>query len=160
MKEQEHPKTLVVQTEGLLKLNKASINDQISKAVQSVKDGWVDPIDAFLYAKKGESLFKDLTGKLKPLAESVSIGKELTRHEATITEKMQGVKYSYDECNDPEWNSLQDELAILKEKIEQRQKFLQAIVKPLELVDIDTGETYTVNPPIKSGSLGFEVKLK
>lgn len=152
---------LQVKTTGLLTSNKADIATIVTTAVNEVKNGNVDKIDAYIFAKKLETLGKDLAGKLKPIAETVPIGKAgLTKYDAEITEGMQGVKWDYSECGDTVLNELLQEQKELKEKIDNRQLFLQTITKLNTPVITEEGETYTVNPPVKSGSLGFSVKLK
>lgn len=151
----------LISSEGLLSFSKADIAQRVKDAVQSVNDGKVDKIEAYLFAKKGESLFKDLSKRLKEIAEGVGVGQGgLVKYNADITESMQGVSYDYSECGDREYDALVVKLAEVTADIEDRAKFLQAIKKPLELVDVDSGETYTVNPPIKKGKLGLTVKIK
>lgn len=152
---------LEVSTKGLLQSDKAQLSTIVNNAVNSVKDGNVDKLDAYIFAKKLETLGKDLAGKLKPIAETVPIGKAgLTKYNAELSEGMQGVKWDYSECGDLILNELLTQQAELKEQIDNRQKFLQTVIKKDTPVITEEGETYTVNPPVKSGALGITVKLK
>ena len=145
---------------GILTLNRSDIKNKVSEAVLSIKDGWTDAVDALIYAKKGEAFFKELIEKVKPLAEEKPLGKDFRKFDTEISESMQGVKYDFSECGDKEYDELVIQKNELDAKIKAKQEFLKTIVKPIELVDTDSGETYTVKAPIKTGSLGFVVKIK
>lgn len=153
--------SLSIQTEGLLQYTKSDIKSRISHAKQLVEEGLVDKTEAYIYAKKLEALGKDLATELKPLADDQTIQKGgITLFNAIITQGEQGVKWDYTVTQDSEWLALDAEMKELKAKKDIREKFLQGVTKPLELVDTETGETYTIYPPVKSGSLGLSVKLK
>lgn len=152
---------LEVQTKGLLQSDKAQLSSIVNNAVNIVKDGYVDKLDAYIFAKKLETLGKDLAGKLKPIAETVPIGKVgLTKYNAELSEGMQGVKWDYSECGDSMYNEMVEQKKALDEAIKNREKFLQTITKPTEVYNSETSELESVNPPIKSGALGITVKLK
>lgn len=145
---------------GILNLDKGSIKNRVSEAVVSIQDGWTDPVDALIYAKKGELFFKELIEKVKPLAEDTQIGKDFRKYGVEISEAMQGVKYDFSECGDVVLNELMVQKIELDAKVKERQEFLKTVKGTMELVDTDTGETYTVKAPIKTGSMGFTVKIK
>lgn len=152
---------LEVKTTGLLTSTKADIASIVKNAVSEVQDGNVDKIDAYIFAKKLETLGKDLAGKLKPIAETVPIGKTgLIKYNAEITEGMLGVKWDFSECGDYQYDELIAQINVYKEAIKNREDFLKTIIKPTEVYNPDTSEVYIVNPPVKSGALGITVKLK
>lgn len=145
---------------GILNLTRSDIKSKIDEAILSLKDGWTDPIDALIYAKKGELFFKELIEKVKPLAENESIGKDFRKFGTEINEAMQGVKYDFSECGDIMLNEMMERKVVLDQDVKDRQDFLKTIKKTIELVDTTSGETYTVKAPIKTGSMGFVVKIK
>lgn len=152
---------LEVSTKGLLKANKSELQGIIDNAVEGVKSGKIGKLEGYIYAKKLELIVKDLVKRLKPYAETMPINKGgLTMYNAELTETTQGAGWSYDECGDTILNDLVKQQEELKEKIDNRQKFLQTITKINTPVITEEGETYTVNPPIKSGALGITVKIK
>lgn len=155
----EYAQELELKTEGLLKLSKSEIADKVKNAIQLVKNGEADKIDAYIYAKKGLELFTSLSKGLKPLADGVTLNKGYTRFNTAFEEKMQGVSFDFSECGDLLYNDMVQRQAELTLEISQREDFLKSIVKPMELLDTDTGETYTVQPPIKKGKLGYTVKI-
>ncbi len=68
-------------------------------------------------------------------------------------------EYLYDNCNDEVLESLQAELAILKTKVENRQKFLKALSEPTNIIT-DNGESTTINPPVKRQWHGVKTSFK
>lgn len=152
---------LEVKTKGLLQADKAELNSIVKNAVNNVKDGNVNKLDAFIFAKKLELISKELVKELKPIAETVPINKGgLTMYNAELTETTQGAKWDYSECGDNVLDELVKQQEELKTAVENRQKFLKTITKVNTPVITEDGETYTVNPPVKSGALGLTVKLK
>lgn len=158
--QEEQPENtgLAVELNSLLTSDKATLTEKISDALQMVNDGLVDPLDALIYAKKGEFIFKELIAGLKGKADIQ--GSKFSRHSADIIEKMVGVAYDYANCGDPEYNELIAKIAPLleqKKKIEER---LKKQDKKIVQVDEETGETFEVYPPKKTGTLSLQLTLK
>lgn len=150
---------LAMELNSLLTSNKADLTEKISDALQVVEDGNIDPLDALIYAKKLEYISKELLAGLKGKADIQ--GGKFSRHNADIVEQMMGVKYDCSVCNDPEYDALILELEPLLEKKKQIETRLKAVTKPYNVYDSNTGEIlYTINPPIKSGSLSLKLTLK
>ena len=150
---------LAMELNSLLTSNKADLTEKISDALQVVEDGNIDPLDALIYAKKLEYISKELLAGLKGKADIQ--GGKFSRHNADIFEQMMGVKYDCSVCNDPEYDALILELEPLLEKKKQIETRLKAVTKPYNVYDSNTGEIlYTINPPIKSGSLSLKLTLK
>lgn len=143
----------------LLTFDKADIFEVVSGVIERVNDGWVDPLDALIYAKKGELLFKEVISGIKAKVE-IPTEKGYTKYNAQLTEKMTGVKYDYSACGDTEWNELQSQIEALTEKRKERETFLKSIKKETTIVNDDTGEVETLQPAVKSGSLSISLTLK
>lgn len=148
---------LEVSTSTLLNLNKEWIGKMVKQATTSVLDGWSDPIQMLVTAKKIQEIGKQLETEIRPIAESKqNVGKSgVTVYGCEITESMNGVKYDFSACNDSEWNTLNAEMTTIKNKMTEREKFLKTLTKPI--ADAETGEV--INPPIKTGKLGLNIKL-
>ncbi len=149
---------VALELSNLLTMTKSDVASVVSDIANRVKDGWADPIDAMIYAKKGETVFKEVISAIK---DSVVLpqGSSYSKHNAELVEKMTGVKYDFTNCGDAEWNELNAEKVELDKKIKEREKFLKTITKPTNIIT-DDGEVLTINPPIKSGSLGIAITLK
>jgi len=156
--EQTENTGLAMELNSLLTSDKSALTEKISDALQMVNDGLVDPLDALIYAKKGEYIFSELAAGLK--GKSDIQGSKFSRHSVNILEKMVGVKYDYANCGEPEYDALIAKIAPLleqKKKIEER---LKKQDKKIVQVDEETGETFDVYPPVKTGTLSLQLTLK
>lgn len=86
-------------------------------------------------------------------------GKEVAQHGVTFTVAEVGVKYDYENCKDLEWTMLRNAEARNADARKLREKFLKTITSPLTLVNEDTGEVDTINPPIKSSTTKVKITL-
>lgn len=154
------PEGLNLELQDFINADKQRIKDIANNVAIQIQDGNYDGIDALIFIKKGSELFKELDAKVRPIAENKQIGVDFQKFGVKITEGMTGVKYDFSTCNDQEFEQLNEVFEAAKEALEQRKNFLKSITKPLELVNTDTGETYTINPPVKSGKMGFTLTIK
>lgn len=154
------PEGLNLELQDFINADKQRIKDIANNVAIQIQDGNYDGIDALIFIKKGSELFKELDTKVRPLAESKSVGVDFQKFGVKITEGMTGVKYDFNTCGDQEYEQLNEVFEAAKEALEERKNFLKSVTKPLELVNTDTGETYTINPPVKSGKLGFTLTIK
>ena len=151
---------LNLELDNFINITKDGIKHTANMAANSVLDGECDPLDALIFVKKGSELFKELDAKIRPIAEGKQIGVDFQKFGVKITEGMTGVKYDFSTCNDQEFEQLNEVFEAAKDALEERKNFLKSVTKPLELVNTDTGETYTINPPVKSGKMGFTLTIK
>jgi hypothetical protein len=71
-----------------------------------------------------------------------------------------GVKYDYSECNDIEYNTLTTQIEAIKSTLKDRETFLKAIKEPLQMIDENSGEVYTIYPPKKTSTTTLKVTFK
>lgn len=163
---------------SLFETTKEQRQDFISRVVQSVENGEVDPLKVHLQIKCMEKIIEGITStdekknkEAAPLAKRYKAAlveaaekfgaKEFEFMNAKIKIGETGTKYDYSKCGDPELAQWTAEQTALAEKIKTRQELLQkAPVKGMTLVNEETGETYTVYPPSKSSSTSLIVTLK
>lgn len=154
------PEGLNLELQDFINADKQRIKNIANNVAIQIQDGNYDGIDALIFIKKGSELFKELDAKVRPLVEGRPIGVDFQRFGVKITEGMTGVKYDFDACEDLEYQQLNEIFEAAKDALEERKNFLKSVTKPLELVNTDTGETYTINPPVKSGKMGFTLTIK
>lgn len=163
MGEQEaaHVETgLSFELKNLISISKADIKEKVDAVVVTIQDGWTDPLDALILAKKGVELFSSLEKNVRCYAEAKQVSKGYSKHGTKISEAMAGVKYDYSTCNDPEWNELSKKAEEAKKELSKREEFLKAVTKDIEVVDVDTGATHTLKPPVKTGKLGLKLEIQ
>lgn len=145
---------------SLLTMTKADISEIVSDKIEAVSDGWIDSVDLFIYSKKLEYLTKTLLDAIKDKVDPSTFGKDYVKYGVELSEGMTGVKYDYSTCGDIIFQELSGIVVKMDEKLKERQGFLKGIKSPLEVVNPDTGETYTINPPTKTGKLSPIAKIK
>lgn len=152
-----------LQTLSLFDLNKEQRSELVQTTIERIANGELSPLKAHLQVKAMEDIIdqitKDKTYKDMLLDEAAKYGKSFEFGNGKFSTKETGVRYAYDQCNDPilaELYAANDELL---EKIKARQKFLQTV--PTEGMDIRVGdELVTVYPPAKSSTTSVTVTLK
>lgn len=166
MGEQEaahHETGLSLELANLKNLNKRAIEEIVNAAADKVMDGEIDSIDSLILAKKGVELFTQFEKKVRPIAEGHSkIGQNETykKFDCELTSSMQGVKYDFSGCGDKIYQAAKEVADKATEALKERETFLRAVVKKMVWVDEETGETWEIQPPVKSGKLGIMVKIK
>lgn len=144
----------------LLNWSKSEITEKAQSIVFAVAEGIADPLQEYIKVRKGKELLDQAEKNLKPYLDGLTLNKGEQYYGCDIVEKETGVSYDYSACNDPEWNSLNAAIEMAKEELKEREKFLKGISKPLPSFNEETGETFTINPPIKSGKLGKAITIK
>lgn len=151
---------LSLELNNLINIDREGIRQKVDAVVVTIQDGWTDPLDALIFAKKGKELFDALEKNVRSYAEAKQVNKGYVKFGTSVTEAMTGVKYDYTSTGDGEWLDLYNKSKMAKEALEEREKFLKGVTKDLEIVDTDSGETYTIKPPIKSGKLGLKLEMQ
>lgn len=144
----------------LLNWTKSDITEKAQAVVFAVADGVADPVKEYLKVKKALEFFTQAEKNLKPYFNEQQLNKGEKYFGCEVVEKELGVKYDYTACNDPEWDALNARMIALKAELDAREKFLKGITKPLNSFDDNSGEVFTINPPVKTGSLGKSVTIK
>lgn len=141
---------------------KVEAADFAQKLILQVESGEVNPLHL---AIKMNAITKSLEVVKKAINDSVlkeaytySV-KTFDAYGAEVGISELGVKYNYDNCNDPVLAELKHKQSELDAQIEERQKFLKAITKPMDIV-VNECEAVKVFPPTKSSTTGIKITLK
>jgi hypothetical protein len=142
---------------NLMTSNKAFRTDLAQRVVQDVKDGIIDPLEAFIYANKGQEVFDAIVTNIRPIIAGTQIQKGgIKMYDAEIIEKKNPDKYDYSVCSDAEWDKLNAQLTDIKAKMKERETFLKTLKEPMATMD---GEI--INPPsITYGAMNIAITLK
>lgn len=166
MAEQEAANTqtgLSFELNNLINLDKSKMTAMVAQATNSVIDGDVDGIKSLVFAKKGLELFGQLEKAVRPIAEGqqrLSKSEVYKIYDSEITTSEQGVKYDFSVCDDKTWNELKDEATTAADLLKEREAFLKAVTKPMIWIDEESGETWNIKPPVKTGKVGLMIKIK
>ena len=129
---------------------------------QGLNNGQIVASDLLRFQKAMEKVFD----KIKPTLIENALN-EISNYEKNAVIKGSefsiveaGVKYDYSECNDIEYNMLNTQLEALKSTLKDRETFLKAIKAPMQMIDENSGEVYTICPPKKTSSTTLKVTFK
>jgi hypothetical protein len=128
----------------------------------SLLEGLTDPLKVHLQVKCMEDFIKQITSnsvyKDLIVTEAIKYGKTFEHHNAKFEIKEAGVKYDFQNCNDPILKELEDKFSILDTEVKERQKFLKSIKESVEVLIGD--EIVTLYPPVKTSTTSVTVNLK
>lgn len=138
-----------------LPANKSEIITFSYKLSEEINSGRVNPLDLLRYKKAIETVFENIKDTLREAAvtEGSKYGKEFNHAGANFALGEFGTKYAYDKCNDPVWNSL-------KAAMKEREAWLRGLKEPEQWVDEESGEEFTVTPPLKTSVTSLSCKIE
>jgi len=142
--------------------SKDGITKFVNQCVSEIEAGLIDPLHMSIYLKTMEKIIKGIQAKIKAsaLTEAEKYGKSFDFRGAKIDVSELGTEYDYVNCCDVVWNDLNKQIAELSDKRKEREAMLKTIKEPMTLADPDTGETWQVNPAIKTSTSGIKVTIK
>lgn len=155
--EEMQPRSVAVSLapKSILDLTAEGIREKAMQIVDYYKDGFNNPAEGLILAKKLTEVSELIKDNLQEAASNeLKLGKgdKASLFGCTINEQMVGVRYSFKECGDPVWNEL-------NEKLKNREAFLKTIKgSKTELIE-ETGEIVTIYEPVKSGKMAPVIKI-
>ncbi len=133
------------------------------KLIADVQGGTVNPL---ALAVKMNAIIKSLEAVKTAINDQIMeeaykySSKGFEAYGAEITIQELGTKYDYSGCNDKAWQNADAVERSGKESKALREKFLKVLPAPMPTYDEETGETHTINPPIKKSTTGIKISLK
>lgn len=154
--------TTAVSTLSTFNTSREGIKRYVTQVVDEIKNGLMNPLLAHLYIKSMEKSLEGISAQIKEdvMREACKYEKSFDFHGARIEQAELGTKYDYANCNDIIWNDLTKQITELTEKRKEREAMLKTVKEPITLVDPNTGETWQVNPAIKTSTSGIKVTIK
>ena len=153
---------LTVTNLSLFETSKQERQNFAEQITNNLLEGLADPLKVHLQVKCMEDLIKQITSnsiyKDLIVTEAAKYGKTFEHHNAKFEIKEAGVKYDYENCNDPILKDLEDKFAYLENEIKERQKFLKSIKGSVDVLFGD--ELVTLYPPVKTSTTSITVNLK
>lgn len=125
-------------------------------------EGEVNPLE-FITKLKGLQQALSIVEKDKDVRDTVlreiyKHGKQATWSGATIATRETGVRYDYTACGDPVYNDLARQREALDKRLKEREAFLKTVpADGATLVWDETGEIYTLHPPVRLGAESYAI---
>ena len=151
-----------VSTLSTFNTSKEGIKRYVDQVVGEIKNGVMNPLLAHLYIKSMEKSLEGISAQIKEdvINEAYKYEKSFDFHGARIEQAELGTKYDFTNCNDVVWNDLNKKITELTEKKKEREAMLKTVKDTMTLVDESTGETWKVNPAIKTSTTSIKVTIK
>lgn len=138
-----------------IELQKQDIPQMVSTIASEVANGTVNPLQALALLKMYETIVTTARKEIMEAAirERAKYGKEEANVMGyKITEMEAGVTYDYSGCGDIKWETWDSQMRSAADSRKEREAFLRMLKSPLTLVNEQTGEVYTVHPPVKKST--------
>lgn len=136
--------------------NAKELSNQLAdQVISSVMDDGANALKQIIMVKALDSALTKIKSKLMPYAIEefrLENSKEVDINGYRISEATTGVSYDYSNCNHPIYAKLVNQMADLKEQISDIEQMLKSLKSPMEILDKETGEVYTIYPPAKKST--------
>jgi uncharacterized protein YpbB len=153
-----------VSTLSTFNTSKDGIKRYVDQVVSEIKAGVMNPLLAKIYIKSMQKSLEDIEKQIfdDVMNEAYKYTEKNIEYKGAIISKEElGTKYDFGNCNDVVWNNLNKQIIEMTEKRKEREAMLKAVKQEgMTLVDEQTGETWKINPPIKTSTTGIKVTIK
>lgn len=156
-------KSLELGFANVISSNKKQLQAISASMIDKAKEGELDPVEAFVAARKGIEFFKKMEEGLRPLVENdlkLSKGQDYKHNSVLFEGAVTKTEYDYEATKDSVWIDLDKQIKDLTEQKKERETFLKTLKTKLTTVDEDSGEVIEIFPPVKSESFGIKATLK
>lgn len=139
------------------------VNRFANRVIQSVKYDGENPLSLLVQIRGMEKAFKIILEKIQEnlLTEAGKYPEKKFEFKGNEIEKAEvSMSYDYAACGDREWELYDVAERTAAESRRQREKFLRAMTEPIDVYDKDSGETWTIKPPLRRSTSGLKVFLK
>lgn len=148
---------------ALFSTSKQGIIAFASRVINEVESGNIDPLKAKLWCKTLQEIADKIDKGTKEyqVKEAAKYGDkpfEFAGAELHLTSTY--TEYDYSTCGDMIYNELVKHQKSYNQLVKEREKFLQQLKQSMTIVDESTGETFTINPPVKKQTEGVKVSIK
>lgn len=143
--------------------SKEGIEKYINQCVSEVEAGMIDPLHLLIYLKTMQKICEGIEKKIKDssLSEANKYpGKSFEFNGAYVSKEELGTKYDYENCQDKIWEMWDAKAKDAATAKKTREAFLKTIKEPFAYTDTETGETWQINPPIKTSTSGIKITIK
>lgn len=142
--------------------NKEEAKALTARLTEAVQTGEVNPLELYVKLKAMQDAIEGTMKNIRDnvMREADKYGERTFQaYTAEVQKTETGVRYDYEACNDEQWQSYRDAEQKFAEARKEREKFLQGLKEPTNIVTAD-GEVITIMPPVKSSTSFIKVTFK
>lgn len=145
--------------------SKTEQKEMVDIVVEALKTGNENPLRIEAAMANIEAVVKEYRGNKEVkeilLDEVRKYPKSIAEiYNATFQEKEVGVKYDFSGCGHVRYNEIVEQIAALTEQKKQIEAEIRAHKDMFIYTDLETGESYEVNPPKRTASCQVVVTIK
>lgn len=145
--------------------SKTEQKEMVDLMIESLKTGNESPLRIEAAMANIEAVVKEYRGNKEVkeilLDEVRKYPKSIAEiYNATFQEKEVGVKYDFSQCGHIRYNELVEQINALTEQKKQIEAEIRAHKDMFIYTDLETGESYEVNPPKRTASCQVVVTIK
>jgi hypothetical protein len=147
----------------MLANTQTSIDVMSDQLIEAVKNGEASALELMVFL----NAFEKVTERVKKEIKENVMNEADKYHERTFEimgnkfEKSElGTKYDYSACGDLIYHRLLGVSTEASKQVKERENFLKALKHSITLVDEESGEVYTVTPPLKTSTSGIKITIR
>ncbi len=147
----------------LFEISRTGIDVFSDQLIQSVQEGEVNALELKAMIKSLEMILERTDKSTKDnqmRAADLFPGDKFTAYGVEFTKADVYTKYEFEVCNDPQWMLFNQQVISSKKTLSDREAFLKTLKAPITIVDDQTGEVVTIDPPKVSRTPGLKLSIK
>lgn len=149
-------------TLSLMPSTKDEVDRFAAQLIRSVEEGQVNPLGLKATLKMIEKVIEkvDKATRDNQMTEALKYQKTFNAYGFEIQRTEVGTEYDYLSCGDTVYEQRHAAVESAKSLLKDREAFLRSLREPLTVVDENSGEVSTINPPLKKSTTGLKFSLK
>lgn len=125
------------------------------EAEKDIEEGYINLLEVYLENKSAIDFLTDYNKSIKK--EVINdfdryCEKQVLINGRKVSTKETGVKYDFSKCNYPELETYEVSIKKDTDYLNKLKEFVKKLNKPIDVLDEETGEVYTVKPPLKTST--------
>lgn len=159
---EELPSTAI----GTLKLMPAN-TQQIARfsklLIEDVQNGNVNPLELLVMLRALEAMSETVRDSIRTNIDTAADKYSEKSFEVLgcrVDKAEVGIVYDYGGSGDRDWEQFATDEATAAARRKERETFLRSLKEPIDVLDKDSGETWTIRPPLRRSKSGVKVFFK
>lgn len=148
-----------INNNSLLFQSKEEVKEIAFTIFDQVESGNEDPVKTLAIMHKIGLICKEVETNLRPLVLKQINSHKTQKFGITLSQVKTGSTFDYLGTGDKVYELLLKNLEEAKMHVKNRETFLKSLDRPTDCYDPQTGETYTITPPINTYSETLKVEF-
>jgi hypothetical protein len=130
--------------------------------IEDVQSGNVNPLELLVMLRALERISETV---LDAIQSNIDTAKDNYSEKnfdvlgAKVEKSEIAVRYRYETAKDIEWERRRAAVDAAMSLLKEREEFLRTLREPMTAVDTESGEVFTISPPLKASKSGVKVRF-